>query len=360
MKLIRFLLALAVMLALGAAAFGFWVQSQLNGTIVVPECARHFKIPRGERVDETVNRLVAAGVLKQALPLRLYMKIAKIRPVIKAGNYTFPSPVSPLGVLSKLEAGGDFSRLTVVEGWTRWDIAAAMCRVPDLKLKDANAALVLMSNTRQIKAIDPEAPNLEGYLYPDTYFIAPDSTASELIDEMVRHFKDVWQKDLSQAASTANLSPHALVTVASIVETEAKLKEERPIIASVIYNRIRRHIPLAMDSTVVYASKLVGKWKNNGKVYQSDIDRRSPYNTRQVYGLPPGPVGSPGGSSLKAAIAPAKTTYIFYVREPSRNDGAHNFYDNAADFEAGVQALRLWEKKRDAAAAAQGKKAHKP
>jgi UPF0755 protein len=107
---------------------------------------------------------------------------------------------------------------------------------------------------------------------------------------------------------------------------------------------------LGVDSTIVYASKLEGRWRNDGKVYKSDVDRRSPYNTRLYSGLPPGPIAQPGKSSLEAALHPTQTSYLYYVREPSRYDGAHNFYDNERDFGQGVQALRRWEQERDAQA----------
>ena len=103
-----------------------------------------------------------------------------------------------------------------------------------------------------------------------------------------------------------------------------------------------------MDSTIVYASKLAGKWHDDGKVYQSDIDRVSPYNTRKIVGLPVAPVACPGLASLQAALSPANTDFIYYVRNPARNDGAHNFYSDSAKFEEGVRSLRDWEKKRDA------------
>src|SRR5436190_13621569 len=147
------------------------------------------------------------------------------------------------------------------------------------------------------------------------------------------------------------MSPRQIVTTASIIETEAKLAEERPLVALVIYNRLSKNIPLAVDSSVIYAAKLEGKWRNDGKVYRSDLERRSPYNTRIYTGLPPGPVASPGESSLKAALNPATSDYLYYVRNPSRDDGAHNFYNNGSDFVSGVQALRKWERERDQEAA---------
>jgi UPF0755 protein len=135
-----------------------------------------------------------------------------------------------------------------------------------------------------------------------------------------------------------------------LIETEAKLPEERPVIASVVYNRLKKSMALGIDSSIIYASKLAGKWKNDGKVYKSDLERQSPYNTRLNVGLPPGPIASPSLSSLQAALNPAQTDYLYYVREPSRDDGAHNFYNNSTDFERGVQALRNWERERAARA----------
>jgi UPF0755 protein len=165
---------------------------------------------------------------------------------------------------------------------------------------------------------------------------------------MVKRFRGVWKPDWNDRARSLNMSPREIVTTASIIETEAKLAEERPIVASVIYNRLQKNIPLAVDSAVIYASKLEGKWRYDGKVYRSDLERRSPYNTRIYAGLPPGPVASPGESSLKAAVNPATTDYLYYVRNPDRDDGAHNFYSSGGDFETGVQALRRWERERDA------------
>ncbi|MBZ0188864.1 MAG: endolytic transglycosylase MltG, partial [Candidatus Obscuribacterales bacterium] len=136
---------------------------------------------------------------------------------------------------------------------------------------------------------------------------------------------------------------HDTVTAASVIETEAKLTVERPVVASVIYNRLKKGMHLSMDSTVVYASKLAGKWKDDGIVYRSDLNLNSPYNTRKYRGLPPGPVGNPGLSSLKAALNPARTSYIYYVRDPDRNDGTHSFFATSQDFELAVKKLRQWE-----------------
>src|SRR5262249_31489692 len=137
--------------------------------------------------------------------------------------------------------------------------------------------------------------------------IVGNTAAEEVIARMVERFRQVRDSNFKDVTMTSNPSIHDLVTTASIIETEAKLKQERPVIASVIYNRLKKEMPLGVDSTIVYAAKLAGKWRNDGIVYQSDVDRQSPYNTRIVKGLPPGPVCSPGLASLKAALHPAKT-----------------------------------------------------
>jgi UPF0755 protein len=225
-----------------------------------------------------------------------------------------------------------------------------MAQVPEFKLENDAQALELMNNVSLIKDLDPEAKNLEGYLFPDTYEFSPEMTPADLIATMVSRFRSVWKPDWTDRARSLGFTPRQIVTTASIIETEAKLADERPIVASVIYNRLKKDIPLAVDSSVIYASKLEGKWRYDGKVYLSDIQRRSPYNTRLYAGLPPGPVASPGESSLKAALNPATSDYLYYVRNPDRDDGAHNFYSNGAEFETGVQALRKWERDRDAKA----------
>jgi UPF0755 protein len=222
-----------------------------------------------------------------------------------------------------------------------------MLQVPQFHFSTEAQALDLMDNANLISDLDPKATNLEGYLYPDTYEFAPETSAEELVEIMVKRFKAVWKPDWSGKAQNLSMSPRQIVTVASIIETEAKLASERPLVASVIYNRLRKNIPLAVDSAVIYASKLEGKWRYDGRVYRSDIERRSPYNTRLYPGLPPGPVASPGESSLSAAVNPASSDYLYYVRNPDRDDGAHNFYSNGGDFETGVQALREWERDRD-------------
>jgi UPF0755 protein len=345
-RLIITLLAIAILICGG---FLLWARQTLQTPVLHSQSGQYIDIPRGSSPDQIVNNLESLGVIRRGWLLRLYIRLTNSGQRLKAGEYRFPSPISPLGVLQKLQEGEQrLSRLTVIEGWTRWDIASLLVRIPELKLGSTEEALALFNDTSLIRDIDPTAKNLEGYLFPDTYSFPPDTSPRQVVEAMVKRFRQVWGEVSTKNPVPASRSPNEIVTVASLIETEAKLSEERPRVASVIYNRLAKDIPLGIDSTVIYASKAAGKWRNNGKVYMSDIERDSPYNTRKVRGLPPGPIASPGLSSLEAALNPARTDYLFYVRDPSRNDGAHNFYSNDADFQRGVQALREWERNRNA------------
>ena len=345
----RIILLIIVVGLLAVAGLSAWTYSNLHKPITHSKTGQYIEIPKGTSPSAIINKLASEGVIQHEWPLKLYLKLTGKGATLKAGEYDFPSPISPIAVISKLQQGQRrLNRLTIIEGWTRWDIARAMARVPEFKLDNDSQALELMNNVSLISDLDPVAKNLEGYLFPDTYEFPPETTPADLIEMMVKRFRNVWKPDWTERARSVGFTPREIVTTASIIETEAKLADERPIVASVIYNRLKKDIPLAVDSSVIYASKLEGKWRYDGKVYLSDIQRRSPYNTRLYAGLPPGPVASPGESSLTAALNPVTSDYLYYVRNPDRDDGAHNFYSNGAEFETGVQALRKWERDRDA------------
>ncbi len=348
----RILFALILVLLIGISAVAVWAYRDLRKPVSHNKANQFIEIPKGSSTAFVVKKLSAEGIIRHEWPLMLYLKSTGSGSAIRAGEYQFPSPISPLAVIARLQRGERrLTRLTIIEGWTRWDIAHAMVGVRELHQESDAQALALMTDTSLIRDLDPTAQNLEGYLFPDTYEFSPETRAPDVVEMMVKQFRNVWKPEWTERARAMGFTPRQIVTVASIIETEAKLAEERPIVASVIYNRLKRNVPLAVDSTIIYASKLEGKWRYDGKVYKSDLDRRSPYNTRIYVGLPPGPVASPGASSLSAALNPATTDYLYYVRNPDRDNGAHNFYVNSGDFEQGVRALRRWEQERDAAEA---------
>jgi UPF0755 protein len=347
---IKQLIAVTLLLALlvcGAAAI--WAYRQLSTPRVHAHATEYVEIPKGSSPGEIMGRLSRLGIIGPETPIRLYVRLTGRGPKFKAGQYRFPSPITPLEVIEKLEEGEQrLNRLVIVEGWTRWDVADLLARIPELKLQSPEQALVLLNDPSLISDLDPQARDLEGYLFPDTYSFPPETEARDVVRNAVQRFREVWGELNRGRSAGPQRSIREIVTIASLVETEAKLPEERPLVASVIYNRLRLGMALGIDSTVIYASKLAGKWRDDGKVYLSDLQRDSPYNTRKVTGLPPGPIASPGRSSLEAALRPAQTDYLYYVREPARNDGAHNFYSSEAEFSRGVQALREWERARNA------------
>ncbi|MBV9957733.1 MAG: endolytic transglycosylase MltG [Acidobacteria bacterium] len=361
MKRLRLVLLLLLLLLLAAGGFAFWTYRELRVPRAHTHAAEYVEIPRGSSPSEIVAKLTSLGVLERGWPLLVYMKLTGTGSKLKAGEYRFQTPISPLEVLHKLQEGEErMRRFTVIEGWTRWDIAEALARVPELKLQNSAEALALMDDAGAVRDLDPRAENLEGYLYPDTYTFPLDTTAEQMVALMVKRFRQEWKPEWTARAAELKMTPRQIVTIASLIETEAKLQSDRPLIASVIYNRLDKQMALGVDSSIIYASKLAGKWKNDGKVYKSDLERNTPYNTRLHAGLPPGPIASPSASSLQAALFPATTDYLYYVREPSRNDGAHNFYNNERDFTRGVEALRQWERDRDAAKSQANQNANAP
>jgi len=346
-KIFRALLYLAGLIAIICIGFAIWIYHDLHAPVAHAKANDYIEIGRGSTPDGIANKLMAEGVLRHKWPLLVYIKLTGSTKLLKAGEYRFPSPITPLGVLKKLEEGEQrLSRFAVIEGWTRWDIADSLAHVDELHLTDSGEALKLMDDTSEIRDLDPSAGNLEGYLFPATYSFPTGTKASTIVDSMARRFRQAWTPERAAKARALNMTPRQIVIIASLIETEAKLKDERPLVASVIHNRLNKNVPLGIDSTIVYASKLAGKWRNDGRVYLSDVNRQSPYNTRLHAGLPPGPVGNPGEASIDAALNPAQTDYLYYVRNPDRDDGAHNFFSKESDFEKGVQALRQWERSR--------------
>src|SRR5882762_1476498 len=220
----RFLLLIFVLLILAGAGTAFWGYKDLHRPVHHGKNDQYIDIPRGSTPTTVVRKLLSEGVIKHEWPLMFYMKFSGAGSRLKAGEYVFPSPISPLGVLSKLQLGEQrVVRLTIIEGWTRWDIANAMARVPEFYLPDADSALDLMNDVSLIKDIDPMAANLEGYLYPDTYEFPPGTAPKVVIQMMVKRFLMEWSPESSVKAQTLNMTPRQVVTTASLIETEAKL-----------------------------------------------------------------------------------------------------------------------------------------
>ncbi len=274
------------------------------------------EVRKGLRTASILRHLQEQGIVRDPYVPLIYMKLIRRGESLKAGLYEFTNPTSAADVVDKLVRGDVILKsVTIREGLDRFAIgrlfaAEGLGRVRDWDVATADPEL--------IRDLAPQATSLEGYLFPDTYKFTPGTPARAIVAAMVQNFRKHFGSEMAYITTGLNL--HQTVTLASIVETEARLPQERPVVASVYLNRYRKHMLLGADPTVIYALKLAGRW--DGNIRKPDLQMDSPYNTYRVPGLPPGPIANPGVASLHAAAAPASTNYLYFV---ARNDGSHAF-----------------------------------
>jgi UPF0755 protein len=342
-KIVKGFIALFVLLVIGVCAgAGGWMYSSIQNPHTHDKANQFIQIPRGTSPADIAEKLQSEGIIRSALAMQIYLRLSGESGNLKAGEYQFNSPITPLQVIEELKKGEErTTRITIPEGWTRFEIAKEIAeKFPQNPAMDDKAVLALMDDTSLIKEFDPAAKNLEGYMFPSTYTLPRDTTPKQAIKVMVDQFKKIWKPEWNAQAQSLGRTPKDIVTIASLIETESKKDDERPVIASVIYNRLKKGVPLGIDMTNIYIAKMLGRW--DGTINKSDLEVDSPYNTRKVAGIPPGPISSPGETALKAALNPAQSDYIFYVRDVTKDDGSHNFYSSAADFERGKAAYQKW------------------
>ena len=294
----------------------------------------------GMGAGQILERLQAEGVLADAKLARSYLIYFLDDPAIQAGQYRFRGPMSTPQVLRKLVRGEVVTRsLTLIEGLT---LEEAANHLAHSGFGELEVFLDLMRSPELIADLDPSAPDLEGYLFPETYSFAEAVDERVIVRTLVKTFRDRFEKEV-RSRMGAGQSVRELVTLASIVEKEAQVAQERPLIAAVYRNRLDRRIGLAADPTVIYALKRQGRW--TGNIRRDDLRMDSPYNTYRYAGLPPGPICSPGVASLQAAAQPADVSYLYFV---SRNDGTHVFADTLSEHNRNVEQWqrRYWRERR--------------
>ncbi len=280
-------------------------------------------IPHGSSSNSIARMLVRTGVVSSRWDF-LLARIAARGRALKAGEYRFTRPASPVEVYSRIARGDIFYyELAVPEGRNMFDIAAS---VEKLGLFSADAFLEAARDPSLIRDLDPRAPSLEGYLFPDTYKLSRHTTPEQLCRTMTNRFREAWR------ALHTDAPPHDIVTLASLVEKESKLEAERPVIAAVYSNRLRIGMKLDCDPTTIYAALLADRYR--GAIYRSDLDRDTPYNTYRNAGLPPGPIANPGLPSIEAALRPAESKALYFVLRPDGSGGHHFSADIAGQQEA--------------------------
>lgn len=343
MKALKVILIVFAVLIAGSA---FWFYRSLNTPVQHNKTNEYIQIPKGSSAGQIISKLASEGIISSATATKIYLKTLGKAINMQAGEYQFASPISALQVLDELKKGKDRTvRLVIPEGFTRFDIADRIAaRFPQNPSINKDSILELMDNTSLIKDINPEAKNLEGYMYPSTYDFPVSMSAEAIIEKMVAQFRKVWKPEYTEQGRKLGRTPHEILTIASLIETESRYDQERPIVASVIYNRLKRGMALGIDQTAVYIAKMENRW--DGIIHRSDLQSNSPYNTRKFAGLPPGPISSVSENSIKAALNPASTNYIYYVLNVEKNDKSHHFYATAAEFERGKAAYQAWLKKQ--------------
>lgn len=315
----KFLLRLFVLLLIAAVGVGVWLRfSLLQPYQGFSQQGVFVDLPHGASSRGVARLLQQNGVIRSAVAFEIYSR-RHSRRRLQAGEYFFDHPISGHDVFWQIADGHVYQQpFTVREGQTIFDIAREL---EAGKFMTSAEFLSAAKNPELILEMAPHAKTLEGFLYPATYNLPRHPVASELTAEMVRKFKEEWIR----IGSTSEIPPaeglaDKIVTLASLVERETPKPDERPLVAGVFENRLHRNMPLQCDPTVIYALEQKGQYKGTLSLVDLRID--SPYNTYTHPGLPPGPIGNPGEVSLRAAMAPAQTEYLYFV---ANTQGGHFF-----------------------------------
>jgi UPF0755 protein len=295
-----------------------------------------FMIKKGASLKKVAADLKREGLIKNQY-LFIFMAVIKGEcKNIKAGEYSLNPLMSPIDIFNALISGAVKTySLTIPEGFTAEQIAHSL---EAKALMNKEKFIELVTDKNVAASYNIKGPGLEGYLFPDTYSINKDMKEKDLIDSMVKRFRRVFKEEAEREEPTERqpLSEREIVTLASIIEKETASPEERPLVASVFLNRLKRGMRLESDPTVIYGLK-----EFDGDLTRKNLLTPNPYNTYIIYGLPPGPIGNPGRGSLKAAINPAKTDYLYFV---SKNNGTHYFSGTLSEHN---RAVYNYQKKKD-------------
>jgi len=335
-RLRRVALLLLIAAILGAA---LWMSLQLPYRNFAAET--FVKFDRGSGTIAMARALEQEGVIRYAW---LFWIERALHPSTKltAGEYKFQDAASVSAIFGRI-AHGDvyYFEFTVPEGSNIFDIARLVEAAGTMPAQDF---LTAAENPMSIRDLDPKAETLEGYLFPATYRLSHSTTAVELCQLMTAQFRRQWKKLLAAQttgrsagqSTSVSADPHRAVTLASMVEKETPVPEERPLIAGVFVNRLKLGMKLECDPTTIYAALLDRRYR--GTIHRSDLESKNPYNTYRSPGLPPGPIANPGMEALAAALHPAITNYLYFVAKPS--GGGHQFSTTLAEHDNAVRAYR--------------------
>jgi UPF0755 protein len=298
------------------------------------------EIRKGETNGEIARQLLAKQAISEIRWFNWLGRITGNWKKIKAGEYEVSGSMSPLQIFATITSGlSVIHPITVREGENMYEIAADLESKGLARTEDF---LILCKDPKFIASlgVGKEPTTLEGFLYPDTYYFNKTLTAQDMAVQMVRHANQIWTPKDEAAARKLGMSRFKIVTLASIIEKETGAPQERPLIASVFYNRLKKHMRLQSDPTTIY-----GMWATyKGNIHKSDLLAVNDYNTYSIPALPIGPIANPGREALDAALAPAESTYLFFV---SHNNGTHEFTSSLAEHNKAVQKFQMDPKARE-------------
>jgi len=288
-------------------------------------------VPSGLGFKALSTLLYQKGMILHPVKFRLFARIKGYDKRIKAGEYMLSSAMTPKKILETMVDGKvRLHRLTIPEGYNLVQIARA---VETAGFASETDFLKAATDPDLVHAKGIDAQTFEGYLFPDTYHFPRGVTPENIISTMVRRFRSVYKPEWEEQTKTLGLTIHQVITLASIIEKETAVGDERPIISSVFHNRLKRNMRLESDPTVIY-----GMGDYNGNITRKDLERPTPYNTYTMKGLPPGPISNTGAKAIEAALYPADTKFLFFV---SRKDRTHQFSTNFKDHNRAVRKYQL-------------------
>lgn len=333
-RLLKLLGGFLLLLVVLAGAGVLYLQERLDTPYAGYDGERMVDIPAGAGVDRIATILADAGVVRAPWEIELVTRWSGADRGLQAGEYRFDRPLRVAEVVDKL-ARGDvvLHRITFPEGLTLSEMAEVFGRSD---FGSADDFLAAARDPALVATVDPDAADLEGYLFPETYALPRTATARDLVRRMIERFGAVFGDELRLRAEATGLTIRQAVTLASLIEKETSQPGEHPLVSAVYHNRLRIGMGLQCDPTVIYALTRDGLY--DGNLTRADLGYDSPYNTYRYPGLPPGPIASPGRTSLEAAVEPADADFLYFV---SRNDGSHAFARTLREHNRNVQEFQV-------------------
>lgn len=327
----------ALMILSLLAVFFLYTGAELLIPLPLGNRAIEFEIKRGTTFKQAVEALAQGGMVRDKWIFLALGRVTGIDRKIKAGYYPLWGAMSPLQIFKAIRIGNIIEyEITIVPGDSLREIGDKFSSLGVIGVTEFQK---LSAGRAYLDALDVDAPSLEGYLYPDTYRFPKGLDIRDVLSMMVERMREKYDEDMTSQTLEMGISEREVLTMASIIEKEAITDEERPMIAAVYYNRLRKNMPLQADPTAIYGVK-----GSKERITKDDLSRQTPYNTYIIKGLPPGPIASAGLKSIQAALNPAKVPFLYFV---SNNDGTHNFSVTLRSHEEAVRAYRDRKKRKD-------------